>query len=408
MTDPLTLLMEPGALDDPHPTYAWLREHDPIAWSERGGVYVLSRHADIRQAFSNPLLRAPERDELLATVPRAERHPALATLLNTVPMTNPPVHTRLRKLVQRDFTARRVAGLRTATERICDALLEPIAAKLQDGEQVDIHEEFSKTLSMRVIADLLGVPDGDRPELATCVVRMLAVTNPASSEEALCDADKASEQVMAYFQHLVAERRVKPRSDLVSALVSTHADGTDQLTESELLTMVWALWASGFETSAAGIDTAITAMIEHPEYSGLLADGPENASAFAAEALRHQSPSVLTGVFRIAAEDLELSGTVIPAGSDVRMLPGSANRDPAAFPDADRFDPGRNLAHAVTFGHGVHHCLGVNLAMMEISLALPPLHARLPGLTLAGGEARRPSLTLRTYGRLPVVLNRRE
>jgi len=403
MTDVLDLLLQPEVQADPYPAYERLRMDNPVCWSERGSVYVLSRHADVRWAFNSSDLRSPEPEELSALVPKAKLHQALGMLLRTLPMTNPPVHTRLRRLVQRDFTARRVQGLWASVEQTGSHLLDRMTSRLGDGEVVDLHEDFSKPLALNVIADLLGVPESDQTQLGALVVRMLVVTNPAASESELAEADAASSQVEAYFSGLVAKRRAHPRDDLVSALVSTHADEPDRLTEAELMTMIWALWVSGFETSAAGIDVASIAMMRHPEHAQLLAAGRAELQAFVAEALRHNSPNLLTGVFRIAAKDVEVGGIRVPAGADIRMLPGSANRDPTIFPNADRFDPGRNQAPVVTFGHGMRHCLGAHLAQMEISVALRLLHARCPDLALADGAVRRRSLTLRTYDRLPVA-----
>jgi len=404
MTDVLARLSEPSAQEDPYPTYAWLRAHDPVSWSGQGKVYVLSRHADIKWAFNSPDLRAPEPEQLSTLVPRANDHPSLRLLLRTLPMNNPPTHTRLRRLVQRDFTAQRVNGIRESVEQACDQSLDNIVTRLRDGEIVDIHSDFSRTLAMSVIADLLGVPEADRPALAALVVRMLVVTTPGVPAERLADADSASAEVEEYFAALAKQRRQCPEQDLISALVSAHANDPDQLSDSELMTMIWALWLSGFETSAAGIDTALIAMVHHPEHTDRLAGSRTDVVAFVSEALRHQSPTMLTGVFRIAARELEIGGVRIPAGTDIRMLTASANRDPAAFPDADRFDPSRNSAAAVTFGHGIRYCLGANLGLMEISTALRLLYTRCPGLTLADGAVRRHSLTLRAFDRLPVAL----
>src|SRR5215213_6716672 len=165
MTDVLDLLLEPQVLIDPALTYTWLRAHHPVSWSDRGRLYVLSRHADIKWALTTPHLRSPEPGELSALVPHANRHRALRILLRTLPMTNPPVHTRLRRLVQRDFTARRVLDLWESTEQTCHRLLDHITARLRDGEIVDVHESLSKELALTVIADLLGVLPDDRPEL---------------------------------------------------------------------------------------------------------------------------------------------------------------------------------------------------------------------------------------------------
>ena len=403
--DVLARLLEPDILEDPYPYYAWLRDNLPVYWSERAKVYVLSRHADVRRAYGSPNLRGPQESELATLVPRTARYRSLRLLMRTIAMTNPPIHTRLRTHVARHFTPRRVEAQREATVRTCDRLLDLLSERLHDGESLDLHEEVSKTFAMHVIADLLGVPRTDRSQLSHLVARVLKVADPVCTEEAMADADRASTEVEAYFSALVAERRRAPRSDLITALATPHDDSADRLSESELLTMIWTLWVSGFETAAAATDLAVMAALRHPHQARLLAGDAEGVEAFISESLRYESPIVLTGILRIAVRDIEVAGITIPAGSDIRVLPGSANRDPAVFPHADRFDPARDTSPTMAFGHGLHYCLGVRLARMELAVVLPGLFTRYPRLALADTAVRRPSLTLRTFDRLPVALD---
>lgn len=409
--DVLTRLLEPDILEDPYPYYAWLRENSPVYWSERAKVYVLSRHADVRRAYGSPDLRGPEEGELTARVPRTARYRSMRLLMQTIAMTNPPVHTRLRKHVAAHFTPRRVAEQREGTLKTCERLLDSLSERLHDGETLDLHEEVSKTFATHVIADLLGVPHPDRSHLSHLVARVLKVADPVASEEAMADADRASNEVEAYFSSLAEQRRRVPRGDLITALASPH-DGSpdngspDRLSDPEILTMIWTLWVSGFETAAAATDLAVMAALRHPDEAKLLSGGTEGVESFISESLRHESPIVLTGVLRIAVRDIEIAGTRIPAGSDIRVLPGSANRDPAVFPHPDRFDPARDTSPTMAFGHGLHYCLGVRLARMELAVVLPGLFTRYPGLAPAGTPVRRPSLTLRTFDRLPVALDR--
>jgi cytochrome P450 len=403
--DVLARLIEPENLRDPGPMYAWIRENLPVH-RHPAGFFLTSRHADVKFVFQSPLLRGPERHELERSFPNALKHRSVNLLWGTIAMTNPPVHTRLRRLVSRDFTARRIESLRGKAERVLDKLLDDAEEPLRDGEAVDAHSRLARPLSLALIADLLGVPEPDRYEIAPKVVAILTAANPAATDEQLDGADRVSDEVENYFHGLLEQRRAAPADDLLSDLVSAHDGDPDRLSDDELISMAWGLWLGGFETTTASTDNAIALMLENPDQLHWLEAGRDEARAFAQESLRLDPASIVNGIARIATADIVLSGVEIPAGSDVRTLPCAANRDPAVFERPEQFDPSRDTSEMLTFGHGLHYCLGAHLAHMEMSVVTHGLHNRFPDLVAAGPAERRRSLPLHTFDSLPLALGR--
>lgn len=406
--DVLARLWDPETLQDPYPFYAWLREHAPVHRNPTGGVYLVSRNAAARTVYQSPDLRAIELEELSVKHPHWERSRALRILSQVITSTNPPEHTRIRRALSRHFTLRQAQRLQAAAEEHCDRLLAPLAAQLKDGGTADVHHEVTQPLGMNMAADIIGIPESDREALAALVLKVLASLHPASSDETLQAGDKASDQVEEYFAQLAAERRKQPCEDLVSALLSEVHEGDEApeqgLTRTEFMLLLWGLWAGSFETTVAAMGFGVLAMLDHPEQARWLDRGPAETKAFVAETLRYNPPVLVDADPRIARRDIELDGVTIPKGADIRPLHGPANRDPEAFPDPDRFDPARNTSRMVTFGHGVHHCLGANLARMECAVALTRIRRALPGLSLPERPMFRPALSLRTFERFPVTL----
>jgi cytochrome P450 family 114 len=401
--DVLARLLEPDNLGNPGPMYAWIREHLPVH-RYRAGFFLTARHADTKYVFQSDMFRGPERKDLERYFPNALQHRCVQLLWGTLAMANPPAHTRLRRLISRDFTAKRIGSLRVKAQTLRDRLLDDIEEPLRDGAPVDVHTRLVRPLSLALIADLLGVPEADREELAPKVVTVLAAANPAASKEQLTYADKVSDEVEGYFHALIGQRRATPANDLISDLVSVHDDDPDQLTDDELISMAWGLWLGGFETTASGTSNAVALMLANPQQLHWLEADYEQARAFADEALRLDPPSIINGIARLAADDLVLSGVEIPKGSDVRTLPGAANHDPDVFERAAEFDPSRDTSEMLTFGHGIHYCLGTHLAKMDIAVVTSGLHRRFPTLEAGGPAIRRRSLPLHTFDSLPVAL----
>jgi cytochrome P450 len=395
--DVLRTFATPEFRRDPYPFLRWLRENEPVHQTS-AGFYLVTRHADaaLVQKGTGGLFRSPDQARIAEQYAGALRHPSMAFRLDAMLLKNPPEHTRLRRLVARDFTPKRVAGLTGRIGILCDDLLDGIAEPLRQGEVVDLHGRLSAQLTLSVIAELIGVPESDRGWLAPAVTDFVAALG-SMSEDLLAVADQHTTMLQEYFHKLIDDRRRTPASDLVSALA--QGDEADRLTDDEVVSMLLTLWIAGFETTAAGIDHAVLAMINNPGQRHWITE-----DAFTDEVLRHSGPGLFTPVPRIATESVQLSGTVLPAGSDVRPMFAAANRDPDVFPDPDVFDPARDTSAALAFGHGIHHCLGMFLARAEIRVALTHLHDRFPDLALAGEPTWGTALPMHAPCAVPVAL----
>jgi cytochrome P450 family 114 len=401
--DVLTRMFEPDVMDDPGPFFAWLRENRPVH-RHRSGMYLVAGHADSQWVFQTAQLRGIEPGELAQRFPRMAQYLTFQRLTSSLAMMNPPRHTRVRRLVTREFTVKTVNSLLPVLGRTGDALLDQIAAPLRAGQAVDVHGEVTVPFALSAIFDLIGVDAADRLEMAPLVTTVLHATSPASTDEMMTAADAATKQIEEFSTALIEARRTQPRDDLISALVAVHDSDQDRLSHDDLMSTLWGVWAAGFETVAASMDNAIIALLRNPDQAHWLGGGQAEVRAFVNEALRYRSPTHLIGVTRIAVDDIELGGVTIPAGSDVRPLPGCANRDPAAFADPDRFDPARDTSATLTFGLGMHYCIGASLARAEGEVLLSRLHARFPGLALAGPPAYRGTPPVLACDRLDVAL----
>ncbi|MEE3922640.1 cytochrome P450 [Micromonospora sp. BRA006-A] len=228
---------------------------------------------------------------------------------------------------------------------------------------------------------------------------MMNVVDPAATPDAVRRADEAFRELGTYFDAMIAQRRRDPRDDLVSALVQVRDAEDGSLDDAELRTLLFTLWSAGFETTATAIDNAMLLLLEDPG-RGRWLDTEDGTRRFVEETLRFESSVQVAPGLRFTGADVELGGVVIPQGSQVRLLIGSANRDPEAFPDADVFDPGRTGPMPLSFGAGIHYCLGAGLARLEIAVLLRRLRAAAPGLVLAArrcGGARYRSATSRRF-----------
>jgi cytochrome P450 family 114 len=406
MANPVDFLAEmakPDTLRDPNPFLHWLREHEPVHRSEVG-FYLLSRHADVMRVLnqSGTVFRSPERENMASQFPIGVRHRSMAIQLDGFSVRNPPEHTRLRRLVSRAFTARRVEALRVSIERLSDQLLDAIEEPLLAGEVVDLHTALSKPLALLTFCELLGVPLADRNWLSERVECILAAFE-YTSEELLFEADEYTDQVEEYFLGLIEARRHPVHDDLLAALVGKHEDEPDELSDAELIASLWVLCLAGFKTTTAGIDRCAQTMFDHPGERVWLRDGRDRAAAFVDEAMRFDGVTVFSGLPRIATRDVEFAGGTIPAGSDVRLLFYAANRDPAVFADPDRFEPGRDTTRALAFGRGIHFCIGTALARSQMAIGLERLHTRFPTLVPAG-EPTWDSVRLRALKHFPVTL----
>ena len=377
--------------EDPYPRYARLREIAPVVRADDGAL-VVTRHADCAAVVRDPKLgHMPKHMLDFIGLGDWEEHPALRLLFTSILTLNPPDHTRLRRLVSTSFTARRVQRLRPAIERLVDELLDGLP------EEGDFVADFAFPLPVNVIGELLGVPAEDRARFQPLIrdwTQVLDVITP----EVLATADPAAAQVGDYLSELIERRRREPREDLISALVAVEAEG-DRLTGDELLTMAALLFAAGFETTTNLLANGLVALLNNPGQAPVLDAWPDAA---AEELIRYDSPVQLLS--RVAWEPTTIGGVDIEAGDRIVAYLGAGNRDPRQFGDPERLDLSRADNAPLSFGGGIHYCLGAPLARLEAQVAFPALLRRFPKLDLAGEPQRRNSLTIRGFTRLPVAL----
>lgn len=383
---------------DPYPHYRELREQNPVHWSPVLESWVLARNADVGRAIREPTLRMRPPEEVLAERELPPDDP-LVRLGDTLLMKDPPDHTRLRRLVHKAFTPRTVEGLRPVIRRLVDDLLDP----LEPGVEVDLIEGLAHPLPVSVICEMLDIPPGDRPTFKELSRDLAGVVDIPLSPEIVERGRAAAGQLLEYFAGLVEERRRDPGDDLLSGLVLAEDDG-DALTHSELLAMSVQLLFAGHETTQNLIGNGVLALLRNRAQWERLREDPGLVEVAVEELLRYDSPAQLAG--RWTTEEVGLAGRRIPAGQRVTMLLGAANRDPEAFTDPDRLDVARDAGRHLSFGGGIHFCLGAHLARVEGRVVFDALVERVPTLELAAEEMQwRETLALRGLQSLPVAFS---
>ncbi|GHH91248.1 cytochrome P450 family protein [Streptomyces capillispiralis] len=378
----------------PYAVHAALRARGPVHRVHvpgSGDAWLVLTHEAVRAALTDPRLRNDIRHS--ASWETDGGHAVGRNMLQS----DPPHHTRLRRLVAGHFTPGRVAGLRPGIERVARELL----ARLPRPGTADLVSGYALPLPVTVICDLLGVPVADRAAFHTWSNELVLPTG----EEA---AAASSAALTGYLTDLIAEKTRTPDGSLLAALATTagHPGSGDGLSREELLGMAFLLLVAGHETTVDLISATVHSLLTHPDQLALLRADPALTGAAIEESLRFNSP-VHAGAFRFAAEPLELAGTRVAAGDAVLVSLAAASRDPLAFPDPDRFDITRRPQGHLAFGHGVHHCLGAPLARTEAALALRLLLEHHPALALAADPAAltwRTGTLLRGLTALPVHL----
>ena len=390
----------PEFRQNPYPTYHQFREADPVHWSEMFGFWVFSRYDDIVTILRHSKASANPRDwerfddyveALGGTGPAGDMQSRWMLLKN------PPDHTRLRKLVTKAFTPRVVENMRPHIQAIVDDLLDGVQTK----GSFDIIQDLAFPLPVIVIAELIGVPTEDREYFKGWTAALARSLDPVITPEIAQAADKATEDLIAYFTTLVAERRATPQDDLLSGLIAAEEEG-DKLDEDELLATAILLFAAGHETTMNLIGNGMLALLRNPDQLAKLQADPSLIETAVEEFLRYDGSVQVTA--RVALEDIEIGGKTIRKNQQSLLLLGAANHDPAHFPDPDRLDITRQDNRQLTFSHGIHHCLGAPLARVEAQLAINTLLRRMPNMRLATEALEwRDMLTLRGLKALPVT-----
>ncbi len=396
---------EPGFFDNPYAQYATIRARGR-AHRTAFGALVLAHYDECFTLLRLPGTSVDERNATgLVAMPLppelAERREANERSILSM---DPPDHTRLRRLVSSAFTVRRVERLRPRVRAIVAELLDDLVAAGRDGGPVDLIANFAFPLPFIVISELLGMPEGDRLQLRAWSHEMTRSLEPMIDEETLRGTMVAADQMLAHLADAIAWKRANPADDLLSALIAAEEDG-DRLTHDELVQQVLLLYIAGHETTVNLIGNGTLALLRNRDQLERLVADPALDAGAPDELLRYDTPVQFSR--RIALTDIELSGETVAAGELVLTLLASANRDEAHWgPTADRLDLGREGASAhLSFGSGIHHCLGAPLARLEGAEAIPALVRRFPGLELATDEpAWNGRIVLRGLDTLPVTL----
>jgi cytochrome P450 len=382
-----------------------MREEGPVTQAvmpHGDRIWLVTRYAETRAALADPRLHKDWAGKLTGPdwVPDEVTGYLSVHMLNT----DPPNHTRLRKLVTKAFTARRIAGLRPRIEAITRSLLDAIEARVAAGDDtVDLIEAFAFPLPVTVICELLGVPARDQAQFRQWSNALLDVDDGPGGFRA------AGEAMYYYFTELIAAKRAQPADDMVSALIaargaSERGDSGDSLDERELMAMLWLLLIAGHETTTNLIASGTLALLTNPAELERLRSDPSLLPGAVEELLRFANP-LNHATERFTLEPVEIGGVTIPAREWVLCVTSSANRDPGRFGDPDRLDVGRDAGGHVAFGHGIHYCLGAPLARLEGEVAFGALLGRFPDLSLAADPATlrwRPSSLIHGLEALPV------
>ncbi|MFG1704870.1 cytochrome P450 [Nonomuraea sp. M3C6] len=372
---------DPDFLRDPYAEYRELSERGAI-FRTRGGLLVATTHE-----LCTALLRDPRFGHGSDPLDRRDPGQPVESFL----WMDPPDHTRLRALVSRAFTPRMLERLRPRVEAITAELIGALP------EEADLVSGLAYPLPVMVISELLGVPPEDHEQFRDWSDTLARSLDPMLTEDLLSETGRARREFRDYFRGLIAIRRERPGDDLLSALARV-----EELTEPELLATCVLLLVAGHETTVNLIGNGVLNLARH----GLLRHAAERPRQVVEEVLRYDPPVQLTG--RNALEDVELGGVPVPKGTPVLGLIGAANRDPAVFPEPDRFDVTRDPGRHLAFGLGIHFCLGATLARMEGEIALSALAAAAPELELAEpAPPYKENVVLRGLAKLPVRLSGR-
>jgi cytochrome P450 len=392
--------LDPAFIADPYPFYRRLREAAPVHKTPQG-FWLITRYDDAHFALRDKHFGKDFAGNIERRYGNLERikEPAIASLAHTMLVLDPPDHTRLRGLVNKAFTARRVADMRPRIKALVDEQLDRVV----DKGEMDVIRDLAHRLPVIVICDMLGIPEDHRaPFLAASNVNGRILEPVPMSREELDQANQTTQLANAYFNQLCDLRRREPRDDLTTELVRAEEAG-DKLSPEELQANIGLLFGAGHETTTNLIGNGLLALHRNRDQWERIKADPSLIPNAVEELLRYDSSVQLTG--RVTSAEVEVGGVRLGPKESIVILLGAANRDPAQYAEPDRLDVGRPNVRPLSFGGGIHHCLGAQLARLEAELAFTALVERLPKLELPEKDtpAWRTSFTLRGLSRLPAV-----
>ena len=381
---------------NPYPTYRALRENEPIKRMPNGS-YFLTRYDDLVTAYKNTKAFSSDKKKEFAPKYGASllyEHHTTSLVFN-----DPPIHTRVRRLIMGALSPRAIAEMEPNLIRLVDGLLDRIAAK----DRFDLIGDYAAAIPVEVIGNLLDVPHEEREPLRDWSLAILGALEPVIGEAAFARGNKAIKDFLAYLEVLVERRRAKPgnpNQDVLTRLIQGEENG-ERLSAKELLHNCIFLLNAGHETTTNLIGNGLVALTEHPAEKRRLIEHPDMIKTTVEEMLRYESSNQLGN--RMTVEEVQLGGLTLPAGTPITLCIGAANRDPAQFPDPERFDIGRTPNRHLAFATGAHQCAGMALARLEGAIAISRFLARFPHYALAGEPVRGGRVRFRGFLSVPCV-----
>ncbi|MGW3209445.1 cytochrome P450 [Streptomyces sp. NPDC001135] len=384
---------DPAFVADPYPAYAELRARGRVIRYEPTDQWLVPRHADVSALLRDRRLGRTyqhrfSHEEFGRTPPPPEHEPFHTLNDHGMLDLEPPDHTRIRRLVSKAFTPRTVERLKPYVHALAGDL---VTALVRDGGG-DLLTDVAEPLPVAVIAEMLGIPEGDRAQLRPWSADICGMYELNPSGETAARAVRASVEFSEYLRELIAARRKEPGEDLISGLIAAH-DEDDRLTEQEMISTAVLLLNAGHEATVNATVNGWWALFRHPgQLAALRADHSLVPSAVE-ELMRYDTPLQLFE--RWVLDDIEIDGTTLPRGAEIAMLFGSANHDPAVFPDPDRLDLTRGDNPHISFSAGIHYCIGAPLARIELAASMTALLQQAPTLSLAAEPVRKPNFVIR-------------
>jgi cytochrome P450 len=381
---------------NPYPTYRALRENEPIKRMPNGS-YFLTRYDDLVTAYKNT--KAFSSDKKREFAPKYGASLLYEHHTTSLVFNDPPIHTRVRRLIMGALSPRAIAEMEGDLIRLVDSLLDAIAAK----GRFELIGDFAAAIPVEVIGNLLDVPHGEREPLRDWSLAILGALEPVIGEVAFARGNKAIEDFLAYLEILVERRRAKPgdpNKDVLTRLIQGEENG-ERLTAKELLHNCIFLLNAGHETTTNLIGNGLVALSEHPDEKHRLIAQPDLIKTAVEEILRYESSNQLGN--RMTVEQVALGGLTLPPGTPITLCIGAANRDPAQFPDPERFDVARTPNRHLAFATGAHQCAGMALARLEGAIAISRFLARFPNYALAGEPVRGGRVRFRGFLSVPCV-----